>query len=99
MSDSRPSEATSQTAVTKAVVLVAGFGTRLLPAAKAQPKEMLPVGRKPCVQYVVEEMQEAGIREILFVTGRKKSSIEDYFDSDPEPERRIAESGNTDLLK
>ena len=85
--------------IRKAVILVAGFGTRLLPAAKSQPKEMLPVGRKPCVQYVVEEMQEAGIREILFVTGRKKSSIEDYFDSDPELERRIAESGNTDLLK
>lgn len=98
MSDSRPSEATSQTAVTKAVVLVAGFGTRLLPAAKAQPKEMLPVGRKPCVQYVVEEMKAAGIREVLFVTGRKKTSIEDFFDSDPELERRLAESGNDDLL-
>ena len=84
--------------VRKAVILVAGFGTRLLPAAKSQPKEMLPVGRKPCVQYVVEEMYAAGIREILFVTGRKKTSIEDFFDADPELERRLAESGNQELL-
>jgi UTP--glucose-1-phosphate uridylyltransferase len=92
-------EATRRAAVTKAVVLVAGFGTRLLPAAKAQPKEMLPVGRKPCVQYVVEEMKAAGIREVLFVTGRKKTSIEDFFDSDPELERRLSESGSYDLLE
>jgi UTP--glucose-1-phosphate uridylyltransferase len=90
--------AAGATRVRKAVILVAGFGTRLLPAAKSQPKEMLPVGRKPCVQYVVEEMHAAGIREILFVTGRKKSSIEDFFDADPELERRLAESGNQDLL-
>lgn len=88
-----------QSAIRKAVVLVAGYGTRLLPAAKSQPKEMLPVGRKPCVQYVVEEMQAAGIREILFITGRKKTSIEDHFDADPELERRLAESGNQELLK
>ncbi len=98
MSDSRHTEPTRHSVVTKAVVLVAGFGTRLLPAAKSQPKEMLPVGRKPCVQYVVEEMKAAGIREVLFVTGRKKTSIEDFFDSDPELERRLAESGNDDLL-
>jgi len=98
LSDGQHRETTSRGAVTKAVVLVAGFGTRLLPAAKAQPKEMLPVGRKPCVQYVVEEMKAAGIGEILFVTGRKKTSIEDFFDSDPELERRLSESGNDDLL-
>ena len=62
MSDGRHTGLARPGAVTKAVVLVAGFGTRLLPAAKAQPKEMLPVGRKPCVQYVVEEMKAAGIR-------------------------------------
>lgn len=84
--------------IRKAIVLVAGFGTRLLPAAKSQPKEMLPVGRKPCVQYVVEEMYAAGIREVLFVTGRKKASIEDHFDADPELEHRLAESGSRDLL-
>ena len=99
MSESGSLASKRPTRIRKAVVLVAGFGTRLLPAAKSQPKEMLPVGRKPCVQYVVEEMQAAGIREILFITGRKKTSIEDHFDADPELERRLAESGNQELLK
>jgi UTP--glucose-1-phosphate uridylyltransferase len=76
-------------AVRKAVIPVAGTGTRLLPATKSQPKEMLPVGRKPTVQYVVEEMAHAGITQILFVTGRKKESIEDHFDRDPDLERRL----------
>src|SRR5918995_3684025 len=80
--------------IRKAVVPVAGPGTRLLPATKSQPKEMLPVGRKPTVQYVVEELAQAGITQVLFVTGRKKSSIEDHFDRDPELERRLAESGD-----
>ncbi len=80
--------------VSKAVILVAGLGTRLLPATKSQPKEMLPVGRKPVVQYVVEEMEQAGINQVLFVTGRKKSSIEDHFDRDPELEERL---GSDDL--
>jgi UTP--glucose-1-phosphate uridylyltransferase len=99
MSDGLVYEPTSRNTVTKAIALVAGYGTRLLPAAKSQPKEMLPVGRKPCIQYVVEELKSAGIREVLFVTGRKKTSIEDFFDSDPELERRLAESGNDDLLE
>src|SRR5918995_879696 len=76
--------------IRKAVVPVAGPGTRLLPATKSQPKEMLPVGRKPTVQYVVEEMAQAGITQILFVTGRKKESIEDHFDRDPDLERRLS---------
>ena len=80
--------------VSKAVILVAGLGTRLLPATKSQPKEMLPVGRKPVVQYVVEEMEQAGINQVLLVTGRKKSSIEDHFDRDPELEERL---GSDDL--
>src|SRR5262245_59762320 len=79
-------------AIRKAVIPVAGPGTRLLPATKSQPKEMLPVGRKPTVQYVVEEMAHAGITQVLFVTGRKKSSIEDHFDRDPELERRLTET-------
>lgn len=83
-----------QSHVSKAVILVAGLGTRLLPATKSQPKEMLPVGRKPVVQYVVEEMEQAGINQVLFVTGRKKWSIEDHFDRDPELEERL---GNDDL--
>lgn len=77
--------------VNKAILPVAGMGTRLLPATKSQPKEMLPVGYKPVVQYVVEEMVEQGIDKFLFVTGRKKRSIEDHFDDDPELESRIGD--------
>ena len=69
--------------IDKAVVPVAGLGTRLQPATKSQPKEMLPVGRKPTVQYVVEELVQQGIRNILFVTGWKKRAIEDHFDESP----------------
>ena len=85
-------------AITKAVVPVAGLGTRLLPATKSQPKEMLPVGRKPVVQYVVEELEANGIRQILFITGRNKSSIEDHFDFDYELTRHLREAGKEDLL-
>lgn len=85
-------------AITKAVIPVAGLGTRLLPATKSQPKEMLPIGRKPIVQYVVEELAEAGLNNILFVTGRKKRSIEDHFDYCPELGEDISESGLTDNL-
>ena len=70
--------------IRKAVFPVAGMGTRLLPATKAQPKEMLPVGYKPVVQYVVEEMIAQSLDRFLFITGRKKRSIEDHFDDDPE---------------
>ena len=80
-------------AIDKAVLPVAGLGTRLLPATKSQPKEMLPVGYKPVVQYVVEEMIGQGIGKFLFVTGRKKRSIEDHFDDDPELESRIGARG------
>jgi UTP--glucose-1-phosphate uridylyltransferase len=66
--------------ITKAVIPAAGLGTRLLPATKSQPKEMLPVGRKPCIQYVVEELQDAGITDVLIVTGSTKRAIEDHFD-------------------
>ncbi len=65
-----------------AVVPVAGLGTRLLPATKSQPKEMLPVGRRPVVQHVVEELAGSGVRRVLFVTGHGKGSIEDFFDLD-----------------
>ena len=63
-----------------AVVPVAGLGTRLLPATKSQPKEMLPVGCKPVVQYVVEELTRVGMERILFITGPGKTSIENHFD-------------------
>lgn len=85
--------------VRKAVIPVAGLGTRLLPVTKSQPKEMLPVGRKPAVQYIVEELEQAGIRDILLVTGRKKTSIEDHFDRDPDLIQRLAASGNQDLVE
>ena len=66
--------------VRKAVFPVGGLGTRFLPATKAMPKEMLPVVDKPLIQYAVEEALAAGIEQIIFVTGRGKSSIEDHFD-------------------
>jgi len=75
--------------IEKAVVPVAGLGTRLLPATKSQPKEMLPVGRKPTVQYVIEELASQGIRDILFITGWKKRAIEDHFDDSPELMERL----------
>lgn len=82
-----------------AIVPVAGFGTRLLPATKSQPKEMLPVGRKPIVQYVVEELVANAVEEVLFVTGRNKSSIEDHFDHDPELMRLLNDGNKLDLLE
>ncbi len=70
--------------VTDAVIPVGGLGTRLLPATRSQPKEMLPIVDKPVVQYVVEELVRAGISRVLFVTGRRKRAIEDHFDAQPE---------------
>jgi len=81
-----------------AIVPVAGLGTRLLPATKSQPKEMLPVGRKPVVQYVVEELARVGIQRVLFVTGPGKASIENHFDRDGELIQTLRESGKEDLL-
>jgi UTP--glucose-1-phosphate uridylyltransferase len=84
--------------IQRAIVPVAGFGTRLLPATKSQPKEMLPVARKPIVQYVAEELASNGMRQILFVTGRGKSSIENHFDQDPELSRLLEKTNKKDLL-
>ncbi len=70
--------------ITDAVIPVGGLGTRLLPATRSQPKEMLPIVDKPVVQYVVEELVRAGISRVLFVTGRRKRAIEDHFDAQPE---------------
>ena len=81
-----------------AVVPVAGHGTRLLPATKSQPKEMLPVGRKPVVQYVVEELAAANIRRVLFITGARKSAIENHFDEDHALIDYLRESGREDEL-
>jgi UTP--glucose-1-phosphate uridylyltransferase len=84
--------------VTSAVVPVAGLGTRMLPATKSQPKEMLPVGKKPIVQYVVEELVTCGIEQILFVTGKNKNSIENHFDFDHELMRSLRETGKEELV-
>lgn len=85
--------------VKKAILPVAGFGTRFLPATKAQPKEMLPVVDKPVVQYLVEEAVASGIEEIIFVTGRGKRAIEDHFDISFELEETLVEKNKQDLLE
>ena len=81
-----------------AIVPVAGQGTRLLPSTKSQPKEMLPVGRKPVVQYVVEELSLSGITKLLFVTGPGKTSIENHFDINAELIAFLRETGKEELL-
>lgn len=81
-----------------AVIPVAGLGTRLLPATKSQPKEMLPVGRKPIVQYIVEELIRGGTNEILFITGPDKTSLENHFDTNHELVQILREKGKEDLL-
>lgn len=87
------------THVRKAVFPVAGLGTRFLPATKASPKEMLPVVDKPLIQYAVEEAYEAGIRDMIFVTGRSKRAIEDHFDTAYELESELEAAGKTALLE
>jgi UTP--glucose-1-phosphate uridylyltransferase len=87
-----------QKTVTKAVFPVAGLGTRFLPATKAQPKEMLPVVDKPLIQYAVEEAYAAGIRQMIFVTGRNKRAIEDHFDTAYELESELETAGKKELL-
>ncbi|WP_374125281.1 UTP--glucose-1-phosphate uridylyltransferase GalU [Leptotrichia hongkongensis] len=85
--------------IRKAVIPAAGLGTRVLPATKAQPKEMLVIVDKPALQYLVEELVEAGIEEILIITGRNKVSIENHFDYSYELEKTLEEKGKKDLLK
>lgn len=84
--------------ITKCVILAAGYGTRFLPATKAQPKEMLPVVDKPVIQYLVEEAVASGILDIIIVTGRGKRSIEDHFDKSFELEQTLVEKGKTKEL-
>jgi UTP--glucose-1-phosphate uridylyltransferase len=84
--------------VKKAIFPVAGLGTRFLPATKAQPKEMLPVVDKPLIQYAVEEAYAAGVREMIFVTGRHKRPIEDHFDMTYELEVALEQAGKQELL-
>lgn len=84
--------------VKKAVIPAAGLGTRVLPASKSMPKEMLPIVDKPAIQYIVEEAAAAGIEDILIITNRGKGIIEDHFDHSIELEERLAASGKTEIL-
>jgi UTP--glucose-1-phosphate uridylyltransferase len=86
-------------AITKAVIPAAGLGTRFLPATKAMPKEMLPVVDKPAIQYVVEEAVEAGLDDVLLITGRNKSALENHFDRATEIESTLQAKGDTEKLR
>lgn len=85
--------------IKKAIIPIAGLGTRFLPATKAMPKEMLPILDKPTIQYIVEEAARAGIEDIIIVTGRHKRAIEDHFDSQKELEMVLKEKGKSELLE
>jgi len=85
--------------ITKAVIPAAGLGTRFLPATKAMPKEMLPVVDKPAIQYVVEEAVAAGLNDVLLITGRNKTALENHFDRATELEATLATKGDTDKLQ
>lgn len=85
--------------VKKAIIPAAGLGTRFLPATKAQPKEMLPIVDKPTIQYIIEEAVEAGIQDIIIVTGRNKRSIEDHFDRSIELELELERGGKAEMLE
>ena len=85
--------------IRKAVIPAAGFGTRFLPETKAMPKEMLPIVDKPTIQNIVEEIKASGIEQILIISGHAKRAIEDHFDSSPELEQHLYESGKMDLLR
>jgi len=85
--------------VRKAIFPVAGFGTRFLPATKSVPKEMLPVVDRPLIQYAVDEARAAGIEQMIFVTGRNKGSIEDYFDSAYEVETELLAKNKTNFIE
>src|SRR5690606_10751477 len=85
--------------LSKAVIPAAGLGTRFLPATKAMPKEMLPVVDKPAIQYVVEEAVSAGLTDVLMVTGRNKSALENHFDHVGELEATLERKGDTERLE
>jgi UTP--glucose-1-phosphate uridylyltransferase len=88
-----------QNMINKAIIPVAGLGTRFLPATKAQPKEMLPIIDKPVIQFLVEEVAEAGLQNIIFVTGRGKRAIEDHFDFAPELENALLSNNKSDIYE
>lgn len=98
MSDATNS-ATNPSRIRKAVLPAAGYGTRFLPATKAQPKETIPVLDRPTIQYMVEEAVRAGLDDLLIVTGRNKQAIEDHFDRNPELEDALSEKGKEEELE
>jgi len=83
--------------IKKAVIPAAGLGTRVLPASKAMPKEMLPIVDKPAIQYIVEEAVRSGIEDILIITSRGKTTVEDHFDRSPELEERLLRAGKVEI--
>jgi UTP--glucose-1-phosphate uridylyltransferase len=85
--------------VRKAIIPAAGLGTSFLPATKAQPKEMLPIVDKPTLQFIVEEAIDSGIEEVLIITGRNKSYIENHFDKSEELELELDKSGKTGFVR
>ena len=85
--------------IKKAVIPAAGLGTRMLPLTKTQPKEMMPIASKPCIQYIVEELASVGIEQVLIITGQKKRSIEDHFDKDNELNNMLQRSEQQGLLQ
>ena len=85
--------------VRKAVILAAGLGTRVLPATKAMPKEMLTIVDKPAIQYIVEEVTKAGIKDVLIILSRGKSVVQDHFDRSPELERALQDSGKIEMYE
>jgi UTP--glucose-1-phosphate uridylyltransferase len=87
------------TTIRKAIIPAAGLGTRFLPVTKSMPKEMLPIIDKPVIHYVVEEAVDAGIEDIIIITGRGKRAIEDYFDASPELEMRLKDQKKIEQLK
>jgi UTP--glucose-1-phosphate uridylyltransferase len=88
----------NQVNIKKAVIPAAGFGTRMLPAAKSVPKELLPVLDRPTIQYIVEEAAAEGIEDVLLITSRDKRALEDHFDRNPELESRLRAGGKEELL-
>ena len=85
--------------IRKAIIPAAGLGTRVLPASKSMPKEMLPIVDKPAIQYIVEEAVKSGITDILIITNRGKGIIEDHFDHTIELENMMEKRGNTKMLE
>lgn len=85
--------------IKRAVIPAAGLGTRMLPLTKTQPKEMMPIASKPCIQYIVEELASVGVEQILIITGQKKRAIEDHFDRDNELNNMLQRSEQHSLLQ